>query len=99
MAGRIRITPDELRRINSRLSAYSNDIGAVARRVNNDLDNLVSSWDGAARETFLSTYNGEYRELLTTQIPDLLVGLGQQLAAVADTLEQTDADLASQLKG
>ncbi|MDR1013756.1 MAG: WXG100 family type VII secretion target [Coriobacteriales bacterium] len=99
MAGRIRITPDDLRRTNKKLATYSTDIGNIARRVNKDLDTLVSSWDGAARDTFLSTYNREYRKLLTTQIPELLAGLGKQLAGVADSLEQTDADLASQLKG
>jgi WXG100 family type VII secretion target len=99
MATQIKITPEELRRMSRELQSDSDTVRGITNRINSHINNLWNTWDGAAQDTFLATYESNYKQLLTEDIPELLIGLSQQLTGVADTLEQTDQDLASQLKG
>lgn len=97
MADRITITPEELRTSARNFKLKSDEISDTLRFLLNEVHNLESTWDGAAQDQFFAQYN----ELQTplNQFPEILQGIASQLEAVAQTLEETDSALASQLAG
>ena len=97
MAERITITPAELRTSANNFRAKSDEITDILKYLLTEVNNLESTWDGAAQDTFFAQYN----ELQTplNQFPEILNGIASQLDAVAQTREETDNALASQLGG
>lgn len=97
MAARITITPEELRTASDNFKTKAGEIREILQYLQNEVTKLESTWDGAAQDQFFLSYE----ELAKTldQFPDVVDGLGQQLSAVAQTLEQTDQELADTLKG
>lgn len=95
MAERITITPQELRTSATNFKAKADEIVDILKYLMNEVNNLESTWDGAAQDQFFAQYN----ELQTplNQFPEILQGIASQLEAVAQTLEETDNALASQL--
>lgn len=97
MADRITITPQELRTAAANFKAKADEVVDILKYLMNEVTNLESTWDGAAQDEFFAQYN----ELQTplNQFPEVLNGIASQLEAVAQTLEETDNALASQLSG
>ena len=97
MADRITITPQELRTAATNFRVKADEIVDILKYLMNEVTNLESTWDGAAQDQFFAQYN----ELQTplNQFPEVLNGIASQLDAVAQTLEETDNALASQLRG
>jgi len=97
MADRITITPQELRTAATKFNAKAEEVVGILKDLMTEVTNLESTWDGAAQDEFFA----QYRELQTplNQFPEVLNGIASQLEAVAQTLEETDNALASQLRG
>ncbi len=95
MADRITITPDELRSSSSTFNTKADEISDILNTLRQEVDSLEATWDGAAQDSFFQSYSD--MEATLTQFPEILQGIAQQLTAVADTLEQTDEELASAL--
>lgn len=95
MAGRIMITPDELRTSSANFKTKAEEISSIISYLNNEVANLENTWDGAAQDQFFVAYDNSQQTL--NQFPEILNGIAMQLDAVAQTLEDTDSALASQL--
>ncbi len=95
MADRITITPDELRSSSQTFNSKADEITDILEQLRSEVDSLESTWDGAAQDSFFQSYEEMNQTLV--QFPEILQGIAQQLTAVADTLEQTDEELASAL--
>lgn len=95
MADRITITPEELRTTATNFNTKSEEIEGIIQYLLNEVNSLESTWDGAAQDQFIESYH----ELQTPlkQFPEILKGIAMQLQNVAQTLEETDNALASQL--
>lgn len=97
MAGRITITPQELETSATNFNTKADEIRDILQFLQTEVNNLESTWDGAAQDQFFASFS----EMQTTlnQFPEVLDGIAAQLNAVAQTLTETDEALASQLSG
>lgn len=95
MAGRIMISPDELRTSSANFKTKAGEISSIIDYLNNEVANLENTWDGAAQDQFFAAYDSSKQTL--NQFPEILEGIAMQLEGVAQTLEDTDSALAAQL--
>ena len=97
MAARITISPEELRTASSNFANKAGEVREILDYLRNEVTRLESTWDGAAQDQFFMSYEEMAKTL--DQFPEVVDGIGQQLSAVAQTLEETDQALADSLKG
>ena len=97
MAGRITITPEELRTASTNFANKAGEIREILEYLRSEVNRLESTWDGAAQDQFFMTYEEMAKTM--DQFPEVVDGISQQLSAVAQTLEETDQALADSLKG
>ncbi|TGB03457.1 WXG100 family type VII secretion target [Halobacillus salinus] len=97
MAGNIRLTPDELREFARQYNNESANVQDLIGRLDGMSGQLQEIWEGASSEAFAAQYQ-ELRpsfEKMTT----LLAEVSQQLSNSANTLEETDQNIAGQIRG
>lgn len=97
MAGQIKLTPDELRTSAQKYSDGSQGIEEILQTLTTEQDVIRDNWEGTAFDSF----DEQFTEL-SPKIQDFATLLGdikEQLVKVADIIEQTDADIASQIRG
>jgi len=97
MAGQIKLTPDELRTSAQKYSDGSQGIDEILETLKTEQGVISDNWEGTAFDSF----DEQFTEL-TPKIQDFAALLGEikeQLVKVADIIEQTDADIASQIRG
>ncbi|KKB72901.1 MULTISPECIES: WXG100 family type VII secretion target [Bacillus] len=98
MSGIIRVTPAELRQMADR---YQKESGDVTEQVNQRLDQMINQlqdmWEGESSRAF----SEQYQELRPSflKMAELLSDVSKQLHQTANTLESTDQDIASQIRG
>ncbi|MDA1476268.1 WXG100 family type VII secretion target [Bacillus changyiensis] len=98
MSGIIRVTPAELRSMAGR---YAKESEAVHSQVEQRLDQMIKQledmWEGESSRAFAA----QYQELRPSfiKMADLLSDVSKQLSQTATTLENTDKDIASQIRG
>lgn len=97
MATRITITPEDLRKSSTDMHDKAEQIRGILTDLLKEIDNLKSTWEGASQSQFIGAYDDLQPQL--NKFPEVLDGLSGQLKAVADTLEQTDEELATKLRG
>lgn len=97
MAGRITITPEELRTASSNFATKAGEIREILEYLRSEVNRLESTWEGAAQDQFFMSYEEMAKTM--AQFPDVVDGISQQLSSVAQTLEETDQALADSLKG
>jgi len=97
MASRITITPEELRTAAGNFTTKAGEVTEILQFLKNEVNRLESTWDGAAQDQFFLAFSEMCKTL--DQFPQVLEGISGQLSGVAQTIEETDAALASQLKG
>ncbi len=97
MATRITITPEELRRVSKNFDQKAQEITAMLDYIKKEVDGLADTWVGSSKEA----YFGKYYEIAKKmqEFPIVVDELSKKLSLAAQTLEQTDQDLASALKG
>lgn len=93
----IRITPEEIREaaefLRQKRDEILNDVQDISRKI----EDAASEWEGAAQSAFVESYD-EMRPILEEQFPEVIEGIASQLVAVADTMEETDEQIAQSLR-
>lgn len=97
MAGRIMITPEELRAVAGTFTTKAGEVTDIITSLNSEVTRLESTWEGAARSEFFQAFTEMLKVL--QQFPEVCNAVSEQLKGVAQTIEETDTTLASQLKG
>ena len=97
MAARITITPEELRTSATLFTTKSGEVTDIISALQGEVNRLESTWDGAAQNQFFQAFQ-EMAKVLQ-QFPEVCNGITGQLNTVAQTIEQTDEELASKLRG
>lgn len=95
MAGQIKLTPEELRASARRYSEGSQNIEEILNQLKSEQQVIDSNWEGVAWERFDQQFNDLVPQV--QQFSQLLDDIYQQLLSVADTIEQTDQDIASRI--
>ncbi|MGN0517470.1 MAG: WXG100 family type VII secretion target [Acutalibacteraceae bacterium] len=96
MANQIRITPDQMRGRATEYRNESENVAQVIRKMDNLLTALQGEWEGAASES----YAAKFQELRPgfVKAQELINEIAAALDATARTIEETDANIASQFR-
>ncbi|MDM5299338.1 WXG100 family type VII secretion target [Bacillus pumilus] len=97
MSGIIRVTPEELRATAKQYGVESQEVLNQVDRLNRMISDLKGMWEGASSEAFADQY--EQLKPSFIKMSDLLTDVSNQLEQTANTLESTDQDIASQIRG
>ena len=97
MAGQIRITPDQMRSRANEYRVEADNVGNVISRMDTLLNALQSEWEGEASAAYKARFNELRPGFVKAQ--DLINEIAQSLDATAQTLEETDANIASAFRG
>lgn len=94
----IQMTPSELvdaaTYLDERKEAILEEIGLLDSKLNE----LETNWKGAAQSQFMETFSEEIKPVLTEKLPEIIVGIENQLKGSAEALDQADKDIADLLK-
>ena len=96
MAGTIRMTPQELRDGATFLGLRKDECMQQLSQMNSKVTEVTNNWEGAAQNSFVGTFQEMYQQI-STALPETVDGIMEMLNAAAQTLEETDAQLDSQL--
>lgn len=91
----IKLTPEELRISAKKYTTGSQSITDVLTVLTQKQAVIDENWDGTAFDSFEAQFNELSPKI--TQFAQLLEDINQQLLKVADVVEQTDSDIASQI--
>ncbi|MBM6614790.1 WXG100 family type VII secretion target [Desemzia sp. RIT804] len=93
--GQIKLTPEELRTSAVKYTNGSTDIDNVLSILTSEQEAIRENWEGTAFESF----DNQFTELKPKiqEFSQLLQDINTQLNSVADTIEQTDQDIAGQI--
>lgn len=98
MAERIKMTPQELndgaRYLRDRLTAINQEVVQLEQRVNL----VAGNWEGQAQYAFRERYDS-LRPILKETLPQVIDAMAQKLDAAANTIRDTDAQIASAFRG
>lgn len=93
----IKLTPEELRSSAQKYIAGSQQVTEVLNLLTQEQAVIDENWDGSTFDSFEAQFNELSPKI--TEFAQLLEDINQQLLKVADIIEQTDADIASQISG
>ena len=94
---RIALTPEELRGVATNFATKAGELREIFNYMRQQVSSLDSTFEGQTKTAFFASYEEIAKSM--DQIPDVVDGLGTQLTAVADTLENADNELANRLRG
>lgn len=97
MAGQIRVTPQELYTMAQQYSAESGQVNDQIVRLNQMITYLNGVWEGASSQAFAAQY--EELKPSFSKMAELLEDISLQLSKTGEVLEQTDQQIASQIRG
>jgi len=89
----IRITPEELYQGATEIEGISEEILQTLNKLKSTVDNVANNWEGAAQVSYVQSFEQIYNEFVKI-FPPTVEGLANQMKGAAETLEQTDAELA-----
>jgi WXG100 family type VII secretion target len=97
MAGTIKLTPEELRTSAVKYTEGSRGIDEILNSLTSEQAVISENWEGDAFQSF----DEQFTELSPKiqEFAELLEDINEQLKKVAEIIEQTDADIASQIRG
>ena len=102
MAGQIRITPDQMRSRAGEYRQQQAEVENVISRMDSLLSELLlqalqEEWEGSAAQA----YSSRFQELRPgfVKAQELIGEIAQALDATAQSLEEVDANIASQFRG
>ncbi|TCP16946.1 WXG100 family type VII secretion target [Scopulibacillus darangshiensis] len=97
MAGQIRVTPEELRDMASRYNNESGNVEDLVGRLDTMKGQLQGMWEGASSDAFAA----QYEELKPSfvKMANLLADISKQLGDTANIIEDTDNQIAGQIRG
>ena len=91
----IKLTPEELRQSAQRYAQGSQEIDQILNTLTHEQQVIDANWDGSAFDSFEAQFNELSPKI--KQFAQLLEDINAQLIKVADIVEQTDQDIASQI--
>jgi WXG100 family type VII secretion target len=96
MSGRITLSPDELRTSAEKYGNGADEIQDILSSLTREQGIIRDNWEGTAFDSF----DEQFSELSPQiqKFADLLQDIREQLRSIAGIVEQTDADIASQLR-
>jgi len=97
MSGNIRLNPEELEEFAGRYADESGQVGEMVTRLRGLIGQLTEAWEGGAAEAFATQYEELEPSFQNMQV--LLEDISRQLSSSANTLRDTDANIASQIRG
>lgn len=91
----IKLTPEELRTSAVKYTNGSTDIDNVLSILTSEQETIRENWEGTAFESF----DNQFTELKPKiqEFSQLLQDINTQLNSVADTIEETDQNIASKI--
>lgn len=89
----IRITPQELYQGASTIKGISEAILENLNTLKSTVEQVANNWEGAAQGSYVQSFEQIYAEFVKV-FPPTVEGLANQMNGAAETLEQTDAELA-----
>ncbi|WP_054706177.1 WXG100 family type VII secretion target [Bacillus sp. JCM 19041] len=97
MAGNIRVTPEELFIKADEYTEASGRVQDLVSTLDGYRNQLEAMWDGQAREAFIAQYD----ELKPSfqRMGTLLEEVSQQIRSTGQTLQDTDQQIASNIRG
>ncbi|MBE6049522.1 MAG: WXG100 family type VII secretion target [Clostridium sp.] len=96
MAGKIRVTPEELRRSSRTFKTSASNTKTMLGKLAREVNQMSNAWEGAAQNAFFREFN-ELKPSLNKFVT-VLEGISKQLSDVARTMEDVDKDIASKLR-
>ena len=94
----IKVTSEDLQRVSSQLAAGSEDVSQRLASMESQVRALVDAdWQGAASDSFRDLYEKWHRG--ARDVKEALDGISQMLANAARTYQETEDQLAAQLRG
>jgi len=96
MSNQIRITPDQMRDRAKQYRTEADTVNGVIGRMDSLLDALMSEWEGASSEA----YAARYQELKPSfkKAEELIREIATTLEAAARIIEETDGEIANQVR-
>ncbi len=96
MSGQIKLTPEELRTSALKYSEGSSQVGDVLSSLQAEQQVISDNWAGDSFQSF----EEQFQELQPkiTEFIELLQDINEQLTKVADIIQETDADIAAQIR-
>ena len=95
----IKITPQELRDASTYLGNRLETISAEVSSLKSKIDEVTQNWEGAAKSTFVETFENDMYPIMNETLPDVINGIASQLTGAADAIETADAEVANAFKG
>ncbi len=94
----IKVTSEQLHSVSSQLASGSEDVAQRLASMESQVLALVDAdWQGAASDSFRDLYEKWHRG--ARDVKEALDGISQMLAAAARTYQETEDQLAAQLRG
>ena len=92
----IKLTPEELRASAQRYTEGSESVDQVLTSLTREQAVISENWDGSAFDSFEQQFNELSPKIKV--FAQLLQDINAQLIKVADIVEQTDQDIAAQIR-
>ena len=92
----IKLTPEDLRASAQRYTEGSESVDQVLTSLTREQAVISENWDGSAFDSFEQQFNELSPKI--KQFAQLLEDINGQLIKVADIVEQTDQDIAAQIR-
>ena len=88
----IRINYDEMRSVASEFQNQSNATQQIINSLNNRAQQLLSSWEGVAEQSFMQELESCRQRL--NRVPEMLAQVSQALRTTADRVEAAEQEAA-----
>ncbi|MNJ29261.1 WXG100 family type VII secretion target [Paenibacillus bouchesdurhonensis] len=88
MGKRIKIEPEQIKKIGDRFLACSEQNLNMSKELKALIDGLGGDWEGNSRERFYSSYQDAHKQL--ESVSTLLKDVGDELNAISERFRQVD---------
>lgn len=92
----IKLTPEELRTSAQKYTNGSEQVNEVLNSLKTEQDVISSNWEGSAFDSFQEQFTELAPKIL--EFAELLESINLQLNKVADLIEETDQEIANQIR-
>jgi len=86
----IKVTPDELEAMASKLEAFAGQANTLATGLDSAVTNALNAWEGNAQKNYAARY-AEIKPILSTQLPQLIRDMAADAKQRAARYRQADA--------
>ena len=91
----IQVTPEELRADGNSFKQYGEEIQAIVAKCDRLKNKLLDEWKGSSSNAFMNQYDQLHPSM--ENFYKVVGEIGAQVNSIADTVEQTDQDIAAKI--